>query len=763
MAEERALSSEQHDHMLKEAAQQHQDLLQQVYDANTEALRIETELKAMRATMEQECLEVQKDSDAAAARIAELQAKIKAAEIEWQHQQEHRRQRHLDVQQEALSSETDQQQFSLSSAALKNALQADIVSIQKQIELTVDQHDQARADLERRAQEFEMKRQRELAMRQITFENECRSRNLQHQAQVKVMHQNHKTHLDDHCKQHNSEQQDILAKVESLTRQVSELSIHKSDAESLDAQLKEARECTSELQRIKGPEAAKVKLDHQRQKSELITAQVEELDRDRLGFEEAVRNNQAEWDAVHGQLQEQFEEACKGCDPRFMSGIDIDFLQQHAEQHRWVQLQGSSHPEALKLRERVERDFASIVDKHAEAVHQENKEEILRAREDAHSSAELERKRTFGAREEKLSEAEANLTQYTRDLQTKLEKQDAAHRQRLEAMRRQATEDTASAMSFNSDLERQVAMAEETAKHLEATLKDTLKVNLEELKNFGDKERRCIDDLRIQEREAELQFERQAEEIIKSPEIQELEEESRSLVDNVHQEALLEAQRNQKTLISKLERDVLETRSVVDDLLKQYETADKQLDQSLKYRQEKLRERQASLLRGTPTPDRRKNTTSVDPLDDTLNRMILLLFRSLVVERYAGLNANEVGKSFDRLPRDTAGCIVSSPPEVAEEVANLLASRKRGDIREVFWKLDQRQTGKVIDGELEMCFKQAFNLDPESRGHIVFLVESMIKSFRRSYAGSRPGDGSMSEDDFARLFEDVRIGSFTMS
>jgi len=72
LAEERSETAKYHDLLQKEAAEQHQDLAQQVKKVRSEGSLLEAEIKALRASMEQEALEIRRDADVDSQTITEL-------------------------------------------------------------------------------------------------------------------------------------------------------------------------------------------------------------------------------------------------------------------------------------------------------------------------------------------------------------------------------------------------------------------------------------------------------------------------------------------------------------------------------------------------------------------------------------------------------------------------------------------------------------------------------------------------------------------
>jgi len=759
LAEERSETAKYHDLLQKEAAEQHQDLAQQVKKVRSEGSLLEAEIKALRASMEQEALEIRRDADVDSQTITELRAKVRAAEEQLQTERQRGRQKQLDVQQEVSSLETEHERFAFSVAEKQRQLQIEVSDTQKLLDIAISRHDEARADLELQEKDHELKRQRELHMRQISFEHDRNQRALEHKANMEALALNHRTTVDEDAQSHERELRQHTSRLEQFKTRVAELQPAHQVAESLNRELLEARENIAQHAQTRQSEALRYSRERQQVREELVNTHIGELEQDRLRYEESLRDHDLELERAAGHLQRQVHAAHEE-HPELMHGSTLESLHRQLELQMQVLEVGSSHPQASDLYLSVEQEFAATLSQNLQVVQQEVREKRRKAREEKQLEAKSVRKRQSVAREEKLSEAAAELFTMKEKFQAQLQENEAEHRLRLEAIRQRASKEAVQAAEVQTDLERQLAAAEDVARKLRADAERMRQAHRVEVNKANESERASIEEYNSQEKEAEREYMRRADEIRQEGEvrIQEMRDQRLRQVDEVRRAASHETDRRADALKVKIKRDVWMAQQSAADLQKRCERADKRItDKRL------LRDQQQSLARGSLFSSKgvrpASSESSADPLDDSLNRMILQLFCRLLAERYAGVVKDEVSRCFEKLHPDFAGTIRSSPAELALEVSRLLKSKKQGSVKEAFVRLDPKKTGKVLDSELDICLHNAFALDAETRGHITFLIESTVKLLRSMQNGAvRTGESCMSEEEFVKLFDDTRLG-----
>lgn len=150
------------------------------------------------------------------------------------------------------------------------------------------------------------------------------------------------------------------------------------------------------------------------------------------------------------------------------------------------------------------------------------------------------------------------------------------------------------------------------------------------------------------------------------------------------------------------------------------------------------------------------NKGTANPLESKVERTILKMFRCLVAERLTPIAEEDMDKLFEKFGLNGSDV---SRADFGKDIRKAALATKEFEMRKLFKKFDVR-SGKVSEHMFEAGLQHSLTLDRESLSLIFYLIDLSIRTnvtTATPRGKTRGGDGSVSEEDFVKLFSDRRL------
>jgi hypothetical protein len=262
------------------------------------------------------------------------------------------------------------------------------------------------------------------------------------------------------------------------------------------------------------------------------------------------------------------------------------------------------------------------------------------------------------------------------------------------------------------------------------------------------------------------------------------------LSQKVRAEAMQEADKRIDSSTSKIKKDIGKLQNGGADLHNRYDRALRELERvqrksefknkdlrELKDLQEKPRGSVGNALKAQGHGLRRSSSTlgkpkteGFHPLESSSDRMVLEIYRTLLLQRCGDISDVEIDQRFETLRSltlpgndegDAAAARVSYP-DFSRAVSRVISSMRKCNLAEAYRYMmslqPMRSPRQGTSQDFHSCLKKALPLEDELHGHVCFLIDSALKMSRQASGKVVSSDVPITEEEFVDLFSDSRLG-----